>query len=79
MVWSDNNDQVVWTLHDLVLLADADFTLTFENFLMLPDDFAFGVVSGTVPEPSTVSLLCMGLCWIAAARRKSLRAAVKSF
>jgi hypothetical protein len=79
MVWSDNNDQVVWTLHDLVLLADADFTLTLENFLMLPDDFAFGVVPGTVPEPSTVSLLCMGLCWIAAARRKSLRAAVKSF
>jgi len=77
-LWSEFNDQVVWTLYDLVLLADTDFTLTLENFMMLPDAFAFDVVPGPVPEPSTASLLCLGLCCLAAARRNALRRARES-
>jgi hypothetical protein len=70
-LFSDYNDKVVWTLHDVVLLADADFDLTLEYFLMLP--VTFGTRVTPTPEPSTATLLCLGLGGLAAARRKSLR------
>lgn len=73
-LWSDYNDRVVWTLHDLVLLADSEFTLSLEYFLMLPDSFAAEVLPGPIPEPSTAALLCVGLGCLGAARRKRLRA-----
>jgi len=76
-LWSDFNDKVVWTLHDVVLLSDADFTLTLEYFLLLPDSFAAQVQP--VPEPSTAYLLCAGLCCLAAVRRRSLRRARRPF
>jgi len=72
-LWSDYNDKVVWTLHDLVLLADTDVTLTLEYFMMLPDSFAAQVAPGPIPEPSTASLLCAGLCCLAIVRRRLLR------
>jgi len=70
-LWSEFNDKVVWTLHDVVLLADADFTLTLEYFMLLPDAFAAQVLPAPVPEPSTASLLCLGLCCLAAVRRRA--------
>jgi hypothetical protein len=70
-LWSDYNDKIVWTIHDLVLLSDADFTLTLEYFMMLPDSFSAQVLPASIPEPSTASLLCGGLGCLAAARRKS--------
>jgi len=67
-LWSDYNDRVVWTLHDVVLLADTDITLSLENFLMLPVSFAADVLPASIPEPSTAALLWAGLACIAAAR-----------
>jgi len=72
-LWSEYNDKVIWTLHDLVLLANTDVTLTLEYFMMLPDSFAAQVVPGPVPEPSTAGLLCVGLCCLAIVRRRLLR------
>jgi hypothetical protein len=74
-LWSECNDRIVWTLHDLVLLADADFTLTLKYFMMSPVTFDFEVLPGvSAPEPSTGALLLMGLGCLAAARCKRRRA-----
>ena len=70
-LFSDYNQKVIWTLHDVVLLANADFDLTLEYFMMLPVTFSAEVTP--TPEPSTATLLCLGLGGLAAARRKSLR------
>ena len=73
-LWSDYNDRVVWTLQDLVLLGDTSFTLTLEYFLSTPDSFVFEVLpSASAPEPSSAALLGLGLCFLAAARRRSAR------
>lgn len=72
-LFSDYNDNAIWTLHDVVLLADADFDLTLEYFLMPPVTFGAQVTPTPTPEPSTATLLCLGLGGLAAARRKSLR------
>jgi hypothetical protein len=69
-LWSDYNDRVVWTLHDVVLLADTDITFTLENFLMLPVSFDGEVLPGAIPEPSTAVLLSLGLAYLSAARSR---------
>jgi len=69
-LWSDYNDRAVWTLHDVVLLADTDVTLTLEYFLMAPVNFDGEVLPASIPEPSTATLLWVGLGCLAAARPK---------
>jgi hypothetical protein len=71
-LFSDYNHKVVWTLHDVVLLADADFDLTLQYFLMLPETFSAQVTP--TPEPSTVTLLGLGLGCLAVVRRRLGRA-----
>jgi hypothetical protein len=70
-LWSDWNDRVVWTLHDLVWLDHTSFDLTLANFLMLPDTFSFDAPTASLPEPSTAALLGMGLCFLAAAANRA--------
>jgi len=69
----DTNDQVVWTLHDLVLLDDTSFNLTLDEYLNPPPaSFGFDVLIGTpVPEPSTALFLVVGLTLLAAFRKTS--------
>ncbi len=68
-LWTDYNDKVVWTLHDLVLLGDTSFDLTLHEFIDGPTSFGFDVVTGfPVPEPSSALLLIVGLSIFAVRR-----------
>lgn len=70
-LWSDYEDKVVWTLHDLVLHETTNFELTIQAFMMAPVSFAIDVVETPlqVPEPSSAALLGLGMCLLAVRRR----------
>jgi hypothetical protein len=74
-LWSDYEDKVVWTLHDLVLHEETSFALTLQAFLMAPVTFTIDVVETPleVPEPSSAALIGLGLCFPAVCSRRSAR------
>jgi len=75
-LWSDYEDKVVWTLHDLVLHEATNFELTIQAFMMAPVSFAIDVVETPleVPEPSSAAFLGLGLSLLAAySHRAALR------
>jgi len=73
LYWN-TNDQVVWTLHGLVLLGDTSFNLTLNELFNGPSSFGFDVPTGSpIPEPSTALFLVVGLSILAVCRKTSRR------
>jgi hypothetical protein len=68
-LWSDYDDQVVWTLRDLVLFEDTSFEWTVERSMAAPVSFTVDVPLASVPALSPLALLGTGLGLLVAGRR----------
>jgi hypothetical protein len=74
-IWTDYNDQVVWTLHNFVLLDDTSFALTLDEYFAGPTTFEFDVTGSPefVPALPAAALMGTALCILAAAAHPTAR------